>query len=296
MFALSAVFSFVFGAIAGSFIDAASERWGQDKSIMGRSHCVSCGYVLKWKDLFPVFSFLALRGRCASCGVNIPRRHLIIEIITGFIFFVIFLSLPLSKYIFVTGTEIDLILFANLLFLWVVTSAILILILSDARFYIIPDIVSMPGALAVLILAALLDYVFPNIDSISFLAQEGVNNIFSRVIPSFPESLLGATIGSLFFFSISFISRGKWMGWGDGKMAMFLGALFGWPFVVSVAFASFVLGSFVGLFLMLKKEATMKSLLPFGVFLGISAIFFLIFQNTSDGQMFRFFSSSFFAL
>ncbi len=296
MFALSAVCSFIFGAIAGSFIDASAERWGQDKSIMGRSHCVSCGYILKWKDLFPIFSFLALGGRCANCGVNIPKRHLVIEIITGFIFFVIFLSLPLSKYVLVAGAHTDLILLANVVFLWIATSAILIIILSDARFYIIPDIVSISSAMAILAFSFLLDYVIPNISFLSFLATEGTNNVFSRIVPSFGQSLMGATIGALFFFSISFISRGKWMGWGDGKMALFLGALFGWPFVVPVVFASFVLGSIVGIVLMLKKEATMKSLLPFGVFLGISAVFFLIFQNTSGGQIFKFFASSFFAL
>ena len=296
MFAFSAVFSFVFGAIAGSFIDASAERWGQDKSIMGRSHCVSCGYVLRWKDLFPIISFIALRGRCASCGVSIPKRHLVVEILTGFIFFAIFLSLPLSKYVLIAGPHTDLILLVNVLFLWLVTSAILIIFLSDARFYIIPDIVSIPAALAVFVLTALLDYVIPNIGFLTFLASEGTNNVFLRVVPSFTQSLLGATIGALFFFSISFISRGKWMGWGDGKMALFLGALFGWPFVVPMVFSSFVLGSLVGIFLMLKKEATMKSLLPFGVFLGISAIFFLMFQNTASGQMFKFFASSFFAL
>ncbi len=83
------------------------------------------------------------------------------------------------------------------------------------------------------------------------------------------------------------------MGWGDGKLAILLGALFGWPFVVPVLFLGFILGSLAGVALMVKREATMKSLLPFGVFLGISALFFLVFQNTPDGAAFRFFVNSF---
>ncbi|OHA47365.1 MAG: hypothetical protein A3A80_04030 [Candidatus Terrybacteria bacterium RIFCSPLOWO2_01_FULL_44_24] len=295
MYAFTAIFCFIFGTICGSFIDTVAERWGQDKSIMGRSRCVDCGKILRWRELIPIFSFLALHGKCSACGIKIPKRHLFTETLTGLAFAVLFLSLPTSKYIYLLDFKNEAAFFINLLFLWLVSGVILVILFSDARFFVIPDLASIPSAFFILSYSFFLDFVAPKIALFSFLHTPAFTGSF-HVLPSFYESLLGALVAALFFFSISFVSKGTWMGWGDGKFALMLGALFGWPFVAAIIFLAFVLGSIVGSILMIKREATMKSLLPFGVFLGASALFFLIFQNTHDGSAFRLFVEGFVSL
>lgn len=71
----------VFGAVLGSFLDCAVSRWAQGKSwVKGRSKCDACSHELALRDLVPVFSYLARRGRCAYCGEKIPAQCLAAEL------------------------------------------------------------------------------------------------------------------------------------------------------------------------------------------------------------------------
>lgn len=82
---LHILFAFVLGSAIGSFANAASMRtvagrrwWGLE-----RSECDLCGSAIQARDLLPVISFLALRGRCRSCGGKIAPRHFFAEISGG---------------------------------------------------------------------------------------------------------------------------------------------------------------------------------------------------------------------
>ncbi len=81
------VISFLFGAIMASFITCTAWRVvrGEDW-MLGHSHCDTCGHELSTADLFPIFSYLALKGKCRYCGSKVPPRDLIFEIIMGFLF------------------------------------------------------------------------------------------------------------------------------------------------------------------------------------------------------------------
>jgi len=70
------------------------------------------------------------------------------------------------------------------------------------------------------------------------------------------------------------------MGWGDFKLAGALGLIFGWPDILIVVALSFIIGSLVSVFLMLKKKKTMKDIVPFGPFLivGATIVFFFGYQ------------------
>lgn len=71
----------ILGAILGSFIAALVSRWPQGKSVLtGRSHCDSCCQALSPWQLVPVLSYIALRGRCTTCGAPIDRDSLTIEL------------------------------------------------------------------------------------------------------------------------------------------------------------------------------------------------------------------------
>ena len=81
------VMAFLFGAIMASFITCTAWRVvrGEDWKL-GHSHCDTCGHELSTADLFPVISYIALKGKCRYCGSKVPPRDLIFEIILGLVF------------------------------------------------------------------------------------------------------------------------------------------------------------------------------------------------------------------
>lgn len=81
------VMAFIFGAIMASFITCTAWRVvrGEDW-MLGHSHCDTCGHELSTADLFPIISYIALKGKCRYCGSKVPPRDLIFEIILGFVF------------------------------------------------------------------------------------------------------------------------------------------------------------------------------------------------------------------
>lgn len=67
----------VLGAVAGSFINCARHRLPRGLSLWNPpSHCPGCKRTLGVTDLVPVVSWLALRGRCRSCGHAIGASSL----------------------------------------------------------------------------------------------------------------------------------------------------------------------------------------------------------------------------
>ena len=71
--------AFLFGAVFASFITCTA--W-----MLGHSHCDTCGHELSTADLFPIVSYIALKGKCRYCGSKVPPRDLIFEIILGVLF------------------------------------------------------------------------------------------------------------------------------------------------------------------------------------------------------------------
>lgn len=201
---------FVFGAIIGSFLDVVAYRLHTEKSLNGRSHCLSCGMRLKWYELVPVVSFLVLRARCRSCNSRIPWRCLMMEVGTG-------LSFVLMWQLF----TYDIILVA----LYMATAALLILVVAyDFRHLIIPD--EIVGLLVVVALS-IAAYRF-HTEGLSF--------------EMFMYHLLAGVLGALFFAAFWLISGGKWMGLGDAKLMLPLGIVLGpWG-----TFAAIVLAFWTG--------------------------------------------------
>jgi len=71
----------VAGACIGSFVAALSVRWPMGRSVaQGRSACDACGATIRARDLVPVLSALALRGRCRDCAAPIAPIHWRVEV------------------------------------------------------------------------------------------------------------------------------------------------------------------------------------------------------------------------
>ena len=134
--------AFALGAVFGSFLNCVAWRITHGESALrGRSHCPSCGHVLGPSELVPIFSWLFLRGRCKSCGVKIPARY------------------PLTELVFAVLTLLCLLRF-DLTWLclrnWVFLGCLFVLTLTDLDDCIIPDVCHIVAVLAWLIGALLM--------------------------------------------------------------------------------------------------------------------------------------------
>lgn len=240
---------FVLGTIIGSFLNVVLYRLHTGKSLGGRSHCMTCGKVLSWYELLPVVSYLFQGGACRGCAAYIPPRYLVVELLTGFSFLLVF-------HLF-SGNLILLVLY---LFL---ASLLILIVVYDIRHTIIPDELTLAVGVAALV----------------FILHEW------KVSPEYaaPVSRLFSGAGAaLFFYGLWHVSSGRWIGLGDAKLALPLGIMVGAGGVFSMVVLSFWIGAGVSLVLLgiqrvlargktrlrfLGAPRTMKSEVPFAPFL-----------------------------
>lgn len=250
---------FVLGLIIGSFLDVFVSRFHTGKSINGRSRCMSCGHALSWYELFPLVSYLVLRGRCLNCGGQIPVRLFLMELCTAFAFVYVYLaSLSLLE----------------LFFGIVLVSALIVVAAYDAHHMVIPHaFVALLGVLSILSVALELGSVW----SLTVVLMH----------------LLSAAGASLFFAALWFVSKGRWIGLGDAKLAFPLAFML-LPFEsFSMVVLSFWIGAGASIAILLSQRIwvsgkhhlpitqvplTMKSEVPFAPFM-ILAFMLVYFQH-----------------
>lgn len=269
---------FVFGLTIGSFLNVVSLRYAPDKFlfgahiIRGRSRCLNCKKTLRWRELFPIASFLFQKGRCRSCGFRLSRQYPLIEFLAGVICAVVpfyFLEYKKINYLAwpLNGQPSALYLAAVL---WaVVFLALLLLSVIDYRQYLVPH-----EFIYILLGLAL---IWAGLNGGSFLKPYadlfGFGNIFL-------SRLFGGFIGALAIGLIFFISKGKAIGFGDVKLMSALGLLFGWPDILLIFFWAFTIGAAWSLVLLARGIKTAKDVVPFAPF--IAAASFLVFYLGSD--------------
>ncbi|MGB2580760.1 MAG: prepilin peptidase [Minisyncoccia bacterium] len=190
---LNIIIVFILGTIIGSFLNVVIYRYNSGTSpLTGRSQCFSCGKTLSWRQLVPIFSFLVSQGRCAKCGVRLSWQYPIVEAISGGIFVAVFL---LGKPIHET------------IILLAIFSTLLVIAVYDLRHQIIPD------GLAVL---------FAVLGLAKFFLAVDISRAFH-----FPYywTLIAGPMLFFPFWALWFVSRGRWIGLGDGKLALGIGCL-----------------------------------------------------------------------
>ena len=243
---VSYILAFLIGLIAGSFLNCVIYRLEKGESFLkGRSYCPICRHQLSWQDLIPLLSFIFLGRRCRYCHGAISWQYPLVELITAVLFILIF-----WKFEFVWNLEFGIWNFYSSLFigyLFIIVSLLIIIFLFDLKHYIIPDRVVYPAILIALI----------------FNFQFLISNNFAL----FWGPVFSAAGAAGFFGAIVLFSRGKWMGAGDIKLAFLMGLFLSWPNILVALFLAFLLGSIVGIGLMLLKKKNFKSEIPFGPFL-----------------------------
>lgn len=249
---------FIFGLIIGSFLNAIIYRLEKSESALkGRSYCPHCKHILSWQDLIPILSFTLLKGKCRYCKKKISVQYPLVEVGTAVLFLLIF-NLQFSSL-----NEFSIFQFSKFLQLLVVSSLLVILFVYDLRKYILPDVILLP-AIAVVGIWKLIEHWSLKIENLEPLLN-----------PLFAAILAGA-----FFFALFWFSRGRAMGFGDVKLAVFMGLFLGWPNVLFALFVAFVVGAIIGVGLIAFEKKGLKSEIPFGPFL-IAGTFVALFLNSS---------------
>lgn len=239
---------FILGISVGSFLNCFIYRIEKEESMKGRSYCPKCKHQLSYKDLFPILSFLFLKGRCRYCKEKISFQYIFIELITGFVFLGIF------NYLFSEYSNIFTFDFIyNFLFLITISFFLILIFVYDLKHYLIPDFAT---------------YTIIIISFINLLIKGDVTN-----------GIFSATISFVFFLSIYLITKGKGMGFGDVKLSIFIGLFLGYPNFLVALFTSFLIGAIIGIGLILGKKKSIKSEVPFGPFLIVGTIIALFLGN-----------------
>jgi prepilin signal peptidase PulO-like enzyme (type II secretory pathway) len=261
---------FIFGLCIGSFLNCVIYRLESKKSLKGRSFCPHCKHNLGWQDLIPVFSFLFLKGKCRYCKKSISWQYPLVEIATGLIFLIIF------NFQFSTFNEFSIFQFINLLFLFYVASVLIVIFVYDLKYYLIPDKILFP-AIAITFIYRFLDFGNLNLFRIS--------DFGFRISAIFSNFLFAAFIASGFFLVIFLISAGRWLGFGDVKLAVLMGLLLGLPNVLVALFLAFFFGAIIGVGLIVLNKKNLKSEVPFGPFL-ITGTFIALFWGSQMIQLY----------
>lgn len=255
------------------------------KKIGGRSRCRHCSKTLGALELIPVLSFLAQGGRCRTCKKQISFQYPLVEILSGLIFVVvpIFLSRFYNLRIFLFEPLHAHAWFYAVSAVWILIFLVWLLIAAiDVKEYIIPNelnlILGGLGCIFVLIVFYAKNYPF---FKTSFLGS--YEFLFSFTKNIFLNHLAGALLGVLFFGIFAYLSQGRAMGFGDVKLALAAGLLFGLPDMGLAIILSFIFGGIYGLFTILSGRKKMKDKLPFGPFLILGSVltFFGGFQIVS---------------
>src|SRR3990167_4617058 len=226
------------GLIIGSFLNVVIHRMDELQSIfLTRSYCPKCKTQLKWYDLIPFISFVLLKTKCRYCGKAISWQYPLVELVTGLLFLLIYIKFGLTLYV---------------CFLFLVSCFLIVIFVYDLQKMLISDEMLYPAIIISLI----------------YLAFGSSYD--------FKMALLGALISAGFLGIIYLLGKGKWLGLGDVKLAILIGLLASFSLVLVSLFSAFVLGSLVGVCLLVLKLKNLKSEIPFGPFL-ITGLYISIF-------------------
>jgi len=253
---------FLFGLIVGSFLNVVIYRVPLGESIvLPASHCTACGAPIKAYDNIPVVAYILLRGRCRNCRVGISPIYPFIELLTGFMYFLL---------VRIDGLSWRFL--ADLIFV----SLIIPLVFIDLRHKILPNVITLPG----FVIAFVLRLFVPGPSGLSGLRMLlGWQNIPAWAVSAL-ASLAGVLAGAGVIWAIRaiyFKVRGvEGMGLGDVKMMLMVGAYLGWQLSLITIFVASFGGSLIGILVIAIKRGSMKTQIPFGVFLGPAAIIALL--------------------
>lgn len=216
---------FIFGITTGSFLNVCIYRIPLGESIVtAPSHCMTCGWKLKWYDMVPVFSWLVLGGKCRNCKSKISVQYPIIEGVNGILYVMICA---------VNGLEWSSVIYCFM------ASALLVLSIIDWRTYEIPFGIN----------------VFLFVLGIAMTILDRGNLV---------EHLIGMICVSGLLGILYLLTGGRAIGGGDIKLMFACGLILGWKLILLAFFLGCIIGSVVHIIRMsVKKAGRMLAMGPY---------------------------------
>lgn len=197
---------FLYGIVIGSFLNVCIYRIPLGESISKeRSHCMSCGYQLQWYDLVPLFSWLALGGKCRKCKASISAQYPIVEAANGGLYLLIFA---------VNGLQLSSVLYC------LMASALLALSVIDFRTFEIPFVFNV------------------------FIFCLGLVRLVTD-LSNWTLYVYGFFAVSLILQILLVVSKGRAIGGGDVKLMAACGLLLGWKLIWIGFILGCILGSII---------------------------------------------------
>jgi leader peptidase (prepilin peptidase)/N-methyltransferase len=242
------VIVFILGLVVGSFINAQVYRVAIRYKILdirfkikdkNRSFCDFCGKQLRWWENIPVISYLVQGGKSSCCGKKLSVLYPITELTMGILFLIFY-----QKF----GQVVNLFL----LFLGMAIIGFLVFsTVFDLKYMILPDFSTY---------------------SLIFLAL-----VYRIVVGDSIDLIMAGAWWGLsaycFFYFLHVLTKGKGMGFGDVKLAFFIGLFLGWPRIVVSLYIAFIIGALVGVGLIIfSKKKRKNRLIPFGPFMILGVI------------------------
>lgn len=204
--ALLYIIIFLYGIVIGSFLNVCIYRIPKQENIVKiRSHCMNCGYQLRWYDLVPVFSYLCLRGKCRSCKQKISVQYPLVELLNGALYCIVFA---------VYGISVKALLFALL------ASALITLSVIDFRTYEIPAGINL------------------------FILALGLIRIVTDYA-DWLDYAVGFFVVSGFLYLVHLVTKGRGIGGGDIKLMAVSGLLLGWKQILLAFVLGCIIGSVI---------------------------------------------------
>ena len=245
------IFYVLLGAAIGSFLNVCIDRLPRQQSIwQPPSHCPDCGRGLGPLELIPVVSYLALRGRCRTCGAAIPRRVLVVEVFTALLFAVLWGYYGPGSLLVVAT---------------VYTCILVVVFFIDLEHRLVLNRVVYPSAALALVLSLL-------------ATVPGDPLLLTPTVPTLFSALAGGAVGFVAIYLPAWLSRGG-MGAGDVKLAAFLGLALGLPAVLAGLFLGFAAGGLVAAFLLITKLRGRRDPVPYAPFLAAGGWLAILYGN-----------------
>ena len=259
------VSTWVFGLMIGSFLNVViyrfpimlKEDWHQQcLTLQGKkkksksfynllypsSCCTHCDKPISPFDNIPLISFILLKGRCRSCRKMISIRYPLIEMLTGVLF--AFASFEFGFNFL-------------MLYAWIFISILIVLTWIDIDTQLLPD------ELTLLLLWL---------------------GLFVNLRGNFVDlssAVIGAIVGYLILWSIfwvfKIITKKEGMGHGDFKLLAAMGAWMGWQSILPITLLSSLIGSAMGVGMILLKKHQKSIPIPFGPFLCFAGLIYFFY-------------------
>lgn len=226
----------------GSFAGAVAWRLEKKRDfVRERSECEHCHHQLAWYDLVPIVSWLGLRGKCRYCRKPIGVSALALEVGVGTVFVISWLVWPYG------WTTAAIVLFCAWFFALVLLT---ILFVYDLRHFLLPDVLVWP---------------LTAVGGVMFVA---LMSLHGTSLASWPlEAIFGLIPISGVYWLLYRMSDGRWIGFGDVKLGIFIGLVLGWQGAALALLLANYLGLIWALPGLLRRKLGRDSQMPFGPFL-----------------------------